>query len=155
VAACLCGRAQGGLLAVRLLDERAGGALEWLRGSRAGLGIQAEMDAWLAALAGNDPRAAVSPAALGLFSGVTVLLRADTFSLTGIQSRARQPHQRTPFRGLAACISAALSGSRSVLTGPRPPGAKVTRSFRQEAAFPSRPRLPSRRLRMLADGFVH
>jgi dipeptidase E len=48
----------------------------------------------LAGLAGNDSRAAASPAALGLFSGVAVLPHADTFTLTDIRSWARQLGQR-------------------------------------------------------------
>jgi peptidase E len=48
----------------------------------------------IATLADNDSRAAASQAALGLFSGVTVLPHADTFALTDIQSWARQLNQR-------------------------------------------------------------
>jgi peptidase E len=142
-----------------LPDEQVTSAPEWLRGSLAELGIQADVDAWLtlegrtaaelesadllfvgggvtskllehirehgfqdrvaafvehggryyggsagsliagesitiAALADNDPRAAASPAALGLFSGVTVLPHANTFALTDIQSWSRELGQR-------------------------------------------------------------
>lgn len=48
----------------------------------------------LAELADNDSRAAASPAALGLFSGVTVLPHADTFALTDMQFWAHRLGQR-------------------------------------------------------------
>jgi dipeptidase E len=48
----------------------------------------------IAALADNDPRAAASPAGLGLFSGVTVLPHADTFAPADIRSWAREVGQR-------------------------------------------------------------
>jgi|HubBroStandDraft_1064217.scaffolds.fasta_scaffold32182_3 dipeptidase E len=164
-----------------LPDERAGRAHEWLRGSLAGLGIQAEVDPWLtlegrtaaelgsadllfvgggttskllehicehgfrghvadyvarggryyggsagaviagesvmiAALADGDLRAAASPAAIGLVSGVTVLPHADTFPLADVQSWARRLNQ--PVVAIPEDSGVHIRGDEWIVIGP-------------------------------------
>lgn len=164
-----------------LPDEQVTSAPVWLRNSLAGLGIQADVDAWLtlegrtaaelesadllfvgggvtskllehicehgfqkrvaafveqggryyggsagaliagesimiAALADNDLRAAASPAALSLFSGVTVLPHADTFASTDIQSWARKLGQ--PLVAIPEASGLNIRGDDWTVVGP-------------------------------------